>query len=273
VARTSGSDQTGELLAERIADLIVDTATNSPRSLQKRLGPSEVGDPCERRLSYKELDWPKAREDGDPAASIIGTGFHTWMEEAFTRRQTQLSDGRPRYKIEERVTVRDSPVEAAVVAGSTDLYDRATGTVWDWKLVGHTTLDKYRSQGPGPQYRTQAHLYGLGQENAGETPQRVAICFVGRYHELRVHVWTEPYDRQIALDALTRLDRIRARITSPTASAGDYDHNWWSQVPVSELAKCRFCEWFRPGSEDLAQGCPGIQADRPARTGFEGLIA
>src|SRR5687767_7301303 len=115
MARTSGSNEVGEMLAERIAGLIVDTAVSSPRSLQKRLGPSEVGDPCERRLTYKILDWPVAVTEQDPAASIIGTGFHTWMEEAFTRRQTQLPDGRPRYRIEERVTVRPSPIEATVV--------------------------------------------------------------------------------------------------------------------------------------------------------------
>ncbi|MGW8333794.1 hypothetical protein ACWGLE_38535, partial [Streptomyces sp. NPDC055897] len=212
MASTSGSDEVGEMLAERIAGLIVDTAHNAPRSLQKRLGPSEVGDPCERRLTYKLLDWPRAAAASDPAASIIGTGFHTWMEEAFERRQTALPDGRPRYKIEERVTVHASPIEAAVIAGSTDLFDRATGTVWDWKLVGHSTQDDYRRKGPGPQYRIQAHLYGLGQENAGETVNRVAICFVARYHELRVHVWTEPYNRQVALDGLARLDHIKQRI-------------------------------------------------------------
>lgn len=273
MAKTSGSDEVGELLAERIADLIVDTAHNSPRSLQKRLGPSEVGDPCERRLTYKLLDWPRVATEQDPAASIIGTGFHTWMEEAFGRRQAVLPDGRPRYKIEERVTVRDSPIEAAVVAGSCDLFDRATGTVWDWKLVGHTSQDEYRRKGPGPQYRTQAHLYGLGQENAGETVKRVAICFVARYHELRVHVWTEPYQRQVAEQSLARLDAIRARLTSPEAAASDYGPDWWSQIPTSEQAKCRFCPWFKPGSTDLTVGCPGVPKPSPSRHGFESLIA
>ncbi|MGM9380305.1 hypothetical protein [Streptomyces antibioticus] len=273
MARTSGSDEVGAKLAERIADLIVDTATNSPRSLQKRLGPSEVGDPCERRLSYKMLDWPAASTEQDPAASIIGTGFHTWMEEAFTRRQAPMPDGRPRYRIEERVTVRPSPIEDAIVAGSSDLYDRATGTVWDWKLVGHTSLDEYRRKGPGPQYRTQAHLYGLGQENDGEQPKRVAICFVGRYHELRVHVWTEPYQRQIALDALTRLDRVRDRLTASGDADAPYDHAWWSQVPASDQAKCRFCPWFKPGSTDLTVGCPGVAQPAAQRHGFESLIA
>lgn len=274
MAKTSGSSADGEVMAARIADLIVDAAANAPRSLQKRIGPSEVGDPCERRLAYKLLDWPAVRDDGDPIASIIGTGFHTWMEEVFTGRQAQLADGQQRYKVEERVTVRPHPIDALTVAGSSDLYDRATRTVWDWKLVGHTTLDKYRREGPGPQYRTQAHLYGLGQENAGETPERVAICFVGRYHELRVHVWTEPYDRQVALDALARLDAIRARLESSDARDSEYAHAWWAQIPTDEQAKCRFCPWFKPGSEDFTTGCPGVQsAGRPARHGFESLIA
>ena len=58
----TGSDDLGQALAERVGGLIVDAANNAPRSLQKRIGPSEVGDPCERKLSYKLLDWPEAAE-------------------------------------------------------------------------------------------------------------------------------------------------------------------------------------------------------------------
>ncbi len=268
----TGSDDIGAALAERVGGLIVDAANNAPRSLQKRIGPSEVGDPCERKLTYKVLDWPETATGGDPIASVLGTGFHAWMEEAFAARQTALADGRPRYKVEERITVRDSPIETAKLTGSSDLYDRATGTVFDWKLVGVSTMDNYRRKGPGPQYRIQAHLYGLGQENAGETPQRVAIVFVGRYHELRVHVWTEPYQRQIALDALERLDRIRDHVTAPSAGLANYDHTWWSQIPTSEQAKCRFCPWLTPGSTDFTVGCPGITTSRPGAS-LEALIA
>jgi hypothetical protein len=265
---TTGSDNTGQMLADRIGQLIIDTATNAPRSLQKRIGPSEVGDPCERKLSYKIADWPEVAAGGDPIASILGTAFHGWMEEVFTGRNTDLG-GAPRYKVEERVTVRQGYTDDATLAGSSDLYDRASGTVWDWKLVGTSSLDNYRRKGPGDQYRKQAHLYGLGQENAGEAPKRVAICFVGRYHELRVHVWTEPYDRQVALDALDRLDRIRQQLLDLDPEAHP---ERWTQIPTSEAAKCRFCPWFKPGSTDLSIGCPGA-AQPSTRTGFESLIA
>jgi hypothetical protein len=259
----TGSDPAAQQLAEGIERLIINTALHSPRSLQKRIGPSEIGDPCERKLTYKVLDWPTAADDSDPIASVIGTGFHSWMEEAFTARNTG------RYKIEEKVTVREAPDDTASIRGSSDLYDRATGTNYDWKLVGVSSLDKYRRHGPGDQYRIQAHLYGLGQENAGETPQRVAIVFVARHHELRVHVWAEPYQRQVALDALARLDRIRQRATDldPEANPGA-----WSQIPTSDAAKCRFCPWLKPGSTDLQVGCPGIPAATAGAT-LHSLIA
>lgn len=260
----TGSDAVGEALASRVADLIVDAALNSPRSLQTRIGPSEVGDPCERKLTYKMYDWPAVATRHDPIASVLGTGFHAWMEEVFTARNTG-----GRYKVEERVTVRAGYTEHSILEGSSDLYDRVTGTVFDWKLVGTSSLDTYRRKGPGAQYRTQAHLYGLGQENAGEHPKRVAIVFVARYHELRVHVWTEPYQRQVALDALERLDRIRQRIHDLDPEAHP---ERWSQIPASEDAKCRFCPWFRPGSTDLSVGCPGV-VKPSTRTGFESLIA
>ncbi len=260
----TGSDDIGQALAARVGDLIIDAANNAPRSRQKRIGPSEVGDPCERKLTYKMYDWPTVTDGGDPIASVLGTGFHAWMEEVFTSRNTS-----GRYKVEERVTVRQGHTEDATLAGSSDLYDRGTGTVFDWKLVGTSTLDNYRRKGPGDQYRKQAHMYGLGQENAGETPQRVAIVFVARYHELRVHVWTEPYDRQVALDALERLDRIRQQLIDLDPESHP---ERWTQIPASEEAKCRFCPWFKPGSTDLSVGCPGV-VKQSTRTGFESLIA
>jgi len=266
----TGSDDFAQTLAERVGGLIIDAALHAPRSLQKRIGPSEVGDPCERKLTYKMYDWPEPEgHDQDPIASVLGTGFHSWMEEAFIARQTPLPDGRPRYKVEERVTVRQGATEAATLSGSSDLYDRATGTVYDWKLTGTSTLDKYRRHGPGDQYRKQAHLYGLGQENAGETPQRVAIVFVARYHELRVHVWTEPYDRNIAEAALARLDRIRQRLLDLDPESHP---ERWHQIPTSEQAKCRFCPWLKPGSTDLTVGCPGASTEAKSSQ-LEALIA
>lgn len=264
----TGNDEYSQVLAERIGQFIIDADTNSARSQQKAIGPSEVGEPCERQLSYKMLDWPESNDNRDPIAAIIGTGFHMWMAEKFEDRQSDIGDG-PRYRIEERVTVREGYTEAANLGGSADLFDRLTALNYDWKLVGVSSHDKYRRQGPGEKYRIQAHLYGLGQENAGQAPKRVVVVFVGRHHELKVHVWSEPYDRQVALDALARLDRIRDRVMEldPEANA-----ERWHQIPTPEKPNCRFCAFLKPGSTDLAQGCPGTPSAN-AGASLQALIA
>ncbi|NJQ14191.1 PD-(D/E)XK nuclease family protein [Streptomyces bohaiensis] len=264
----TGSDEHSEGIARRVGQLIVDTAHNAPRSTQVAIGPSEIGDVCERKLTYKLLDWPTV-DQGDPIASVIGTGMHSWMEDAFRARQSKLPDGRDRYKIESRVTVRTGPTPASTITGSADLFDRLTGTNLDWKLTGVSSLDKYRRQGPHAAYHAQAHLYGMGQANAGEDVKRVAIVFIGRHHELRVHVWSEPYREDVARAALQRLDRITARAMSTDFEA---EPHRWAEVPTDEKAACRFCPWLRSGSTDLATGCPGVGSTRPGAS-LSALIA
>lgn len=267
----TGSDDYSQVLAERIREFIIDADKNAGRSQQKAIGPSEVGEPCERQLSYKMFDWPETNTNRDPIAAIIGTGFHMWMAEKFEARQTLLADGTPRYRIEERVTVREGYYpESASLAGSSDLFDRLAALNYDWKLVGKSSHDKYRRQGPGEKYRIQAHLYGLGQENAGQPPARVAVVFVGRHHELMVHVWSEPYDRTVAEAALARLDRIRARLMDldPETTPAN-----WARIPTPEKPNCRFCPWLKPGSTDLATGCPGAAPSANAGASLQALIA
>lgn len=266
----TGNDPYSQVLAERIGQFIIDADANAGRSQQKAIGPSEVGEPCERQLSYKMLDWPETNENRDPIAAIIGTGFHMWMAEKFEARQSVMADGTPRYRIEERVTVREGYTADAALTGSSDLYDRLAQLNNDWKLVGTSSHDKYRRQGPGEKYRIQAHLYGLGQENAGHPPARVAVTFIARYHELKVHVWSEPYDRTVALDALARLDRIRARVMELEP---DLHPENWAAIPTPEKPNCRFCPWLKPGSTNLSQGCPGAAPSANAGASLQALIA
>jgi hypothetical protein len=241
----------GSALAQMIRSLILDTANNAPRSRQRRIGPSEVGNPCSRALAYKALDWPEVPgADRDPWASVQGTAVHAWMAELFEARDPKSE----RYLVEQRVTVRQGYTPDATIAGSADLYDRETGTVFDWKIVGVTSLQKYRRNGPGDQYRIQANLYGLGMENAGEKPKRVAIVFLPRHHVLEPYVWVDEYRRDVAEQGLARLDAIRELVlkTDPEANP-----QLWALFPTSPEARCIFCPWHKTGSVDLTVGCPG----------------
>ncbi|WP_434080384.1 hypothetical protein [Sanguibacter sp. Z1732] len=50
--------------------------THQPRSLQERIGPSEIGNPCDHCLAAKLAGW-KQTEDGVPWLPFLGTAAHT----------------------------------------------------------------------------------------------------------------------------------------------------------------------------------------------------
>lgn len=235
-------------IATNVVTVVKQAGANAPRSLQRTIGPSEIGTPCVRRLAYKLCDWPTVNTDSDPWASIIGTAVHAWMEETFRAENERL--GQERYVVERRLHIRGN------IYGNADLFDRAHGVNIDWKITSPDRLKKYRQNGPGQQYRVQAHLYGLGQENAGEQVNDVAIVFLPRGGRIDgLHVWTEPYDRQVALDALQRLDNVLTLLHQPGMDPGE-NPDAFAYFPASD-AYCTFCPWFQPGSTNAGAGCPG----------------
>lgn len=240
---------------------VVDAITNHPRSLQKRIGPSEIGTPCARKLGYKLAGKPERPQKPNWKATI-GTGGHLWQEEAFDRanlvwNQAHGNHGVERWLLEEHVTIGND-LHGEPITGSCDLYDRVTRTVIDHKFVGKTQLAKYRSNGPSPTYRVQAHSYGVGWAHAGFPVDQVAIAFLPRDGELAdAHIWTEPFNPGIAAAALQRLHGIQAAL----ALLGDQAY---TQMPTAD-DYCTFCPFYLPNSADLTQGCPGHPGN-PATT-------
>ena len=227
-----------------------------PRSLQKRIGPSEVGHPCPRRIGYKLGDVEECNPGGaTPWLPTIGTAVHAWLEDAFT--MANHGHDHTRWLTELRVSVGE--ICGTDITGSVDLYDRVTATAVDWKIVGPTQLRKYKASGPGEQYRHQIHLYGRGLVRRGLPVDRVMIAFLPRNGDLRdAHLWHEAYDETVALTALQRADGISLALAAlgPAALA--------HLQPVE--AYCTRCPWFRQGSTDPTTGCPGApQGDHTRR--------
>jgi hypothetical protein len=246
---------TGDQLRRELITVVEHQATQQPRNLQTRIGPSGLGEPCTRRLAYSILEWDPANPASDPLPSVVGTGAHAQFADFFTNHGELLPDGRPRYLVEQRVTPRQD------IPGSADLFDRLHGCVIDWKFQGKSKQDDLRRHGPGLRYRVQAHTYGLGFENAGEDVRHVAVVSVQRGGFLNATVvWTEPYDRQIALDALARKDKTLELIGALDVE----DHpERWSLIPAEAGSGCRYCPFFLPGSTNFAKGCPGHVAPGP----------
>lgn len=252
-----GSDPS--LLGRELIAEITHAIVEHPRSQQVALGPSEIGHPCARRIGYKYLGHQE--HVGEPNwKATVGTALHSWLEGVMDQTNLRLSGGltgQERFLIESDVVA--GTINGQPLGGHCDLYDRVTATVVDWKSVGPTQLKKYKSKGPGDQYRIQAHLYGRGWQNQGLPVERVAVMFLPRNGELREsYYWSETYDEQIALAALQRAEGIA--IT--TAALGD------ASLPLLGTADafCSLCPFFAARSTDLSAGCPGDPAShsRPA---------
>lgn len=237
-----------------------------PRSLQVRLGPSELGDPCLRKLGYKLLQVPE-REAPPNWKATIGTASHAWAETAFDadnlERMTALEGGE-RWLIESKLTVGYA-LGYGLVTGHSDLYDRVSGFNLDHKFIGKTMLRKYRKEGPSTVYKAQAHLYGQGWVFAGYPIDRVAICFLPRDGELSdAFMWSEPYDPAAAKWALDRLGGIYTTVQTLGNAA--------LSVLTPAESYCSHCPWLRLRSEDLTQGCPGVPGAVDTSNQLAGLL-
>jgi hypothetical protein len=193
---------TPQVVAEELISEIRHLEMDMPRTKQTRIGPSEIGLPCERRLIRKLLS------EGDPVQAerwlaTIGTAVHAWLANGFG----STSPFRERYLIEQSVNV--GTIGGIDITGSADLFDMAAGCVVDWKVVGNSRLDTYRRYGPGRQYRTQAHLYGRGFARMGFRVNSVLIMFLPRNKALsNAYPWFEPWDESVATVALQRAEGL-----------------------------------------------------------------
>lgn len=213
-----------------------------PRSLQKSIGPSEIGIECDRRILFKlaGVEEPPRPPAWKPA---IGTAVHAQLEEWFEQANFNPVTGELEYTqwvTEQELTV--GYVGATPVTGHSDLFHVPTGTVCDHKIIGDKQLQHYRAAGPSPVYRVQAHLYGLGFFNHGGwgVPREVMIAFLPRNQELsKAYLWHEPWNAHIAMDALARLNRL---------------DQLWRLVGIDKAAEISpgcddaFCPWCRAES-------------------------
>jgi hypothetical protein len=256
-------------------DVLGDLDASRPRSMQTRLGPSELGTPCQRQVGMKLAGIPRRPEDKRPPwAPMQGTAMHTLMEEALQFHNRQL--GRDRWVIEEKLTVDPGLPGVEPITGHGDAFDTDTGTVVDWKYVGVTTLREVKrktipnEQLVKPEYRVQAHLYGRGHERAGRDVRWVRLVFLARSHDYADSTeWTEPYNPEIAAWAV---DRYYATIDLLAALDPATSPALWDMVPAAPGKACDWCPFRRVGGPADATGCPGNTGQKVDKQ-LSGLIA
>lgn len=246
--------------------LIEHAIVHQPRSLQKRIGPSELGTPCQACLAAKLAGWQK-NDDGVPWLPTVGTAVHALFSEFIIEHENDRNATHTtgiRWLSEQTVTVGhlgDTPI-----TGSVDLFDTHTGTVIDFKVVGASTLRNAR-RGPSEVYRTQVALYAHGYAAAGYDVRNVGIWFVPRNSVTLNDAiwWHEPYDPARAVAALERANQLHTNLTALQSISTEARDAWITSLPRDP--GCWDCPRW-PGNEHLPK--PG---HAPPRDQLAGLIA
>lgn len=241
----------GAAYAGELRNLITEAAARAPRSLQRHLGPSELGQPCDRQVVAKMANLPRTNHVSDPWPSIMGTAGHGWMEEAFR-------------KVDEALPARRFLVESKVYPddthpGTGDLYDAARRCVLDWKFLGPTTLGKLRRRGPSTAYFYQLLLYRRGFQRLGLPVDHVVLAALPRTESslAGMYLWTHTPtpDDDAAVDALLARTELRHQLATEVHE-GRLDIMAVPATPDDDV--CIWCPLYRPESAfDGLAGCPG----------------
>ena len=197
----------------------------SARDKQRRIGPSELGDLCERCLAEKLLGVHKDDDRGTPFAPMLGTALHAYLERMVDENTWEM-------ETETSVTVGEIKGYGRI-SGTVDCFDRERGHVIDYKLLSRRkikafssatyfgddgSVEFYANAAIGSQlkkYYYQMQLYGKGLEDVGFDVSHTSLvlfprdCTTETLHEA-AHELCFVYDRSAAEAVLERAGAIYA---------------------------------------------------------------
>lgn len=251
-----GVDPFSVLLKQQLTEIILWQAKRNPREWQVNIGPSEIGNPCDRSIGYRLVDLPGCNVEFDPWASIVGTAVHHWLDKAVSDWMDVWSEPyNPKWLTETELAMDE------IVTGHSDLYSIEHQAVVDWKTAGVDVMRKVLKDGPPDGYRIQTHIYGYMFEKSGRPVKKVALVFLPRAGLLKnMYVWSADYSRTVAETALARMYGIARRVLELEVLTKGHEHRW-EQVEATPGNHCGFCPWYDPGRDPErgadATGCPG----------------
>ena len=243
-----------------IREHIVNMVTNQPRSLQREIGPSELGTQCLHCL-VKKLTGHGSGQIRDVAwLPFIGTSVHAQLERMF--------GGLDGYETERTVLVGNL-TDARPITGSIDLWDEHNSATCDWKIVGNSTLDDARRHGPSQQYKIQASLYGIGMSHTHPVAAS-CIFYLPRNQPSLDAAWIYecPFDPRPGQWALARARLILTLYDSIRVEYGANIAEQWVNAFPRNPEHCFHCrdEATRKNPADIASliGTQTVDADTRA---------
>jgi hypothetical protein len=216
---------------EDVVKQVRDYDASRPRSMQQRVGWSEVGG-CRSHLGYR-LAGTDPTDAPDTWGAIRGTAIHALLEEIIS------GPG----------VLTEVDTEYRGIPGHADLVLTDAKAVWDWKTSRLASIRLWKtSPAVLRQKRIQVHGYAAGLVDAGVLPEDctvglVAIPVDGTFADWWAH--EELFDRSLADEGADRLEWVRERMESGEHLPKDMPLSFCS-------AWCEFASICRAGEEQDA---------------------
>ena len=252
-----GSEATGRALE------IVGAPTDRDR--QRHVGPSEIGEVCERCLADKIRGTYEDKRAGMPLAPLLGTAFHLLAQQ----RLSNSPEGRAGLLlVEKRVDV--AQVDGyGPIRGTVDLFDIERKEVIDWKVLsksrmaGVSSVVHNRLDGSvlmdrdkiiwetAWKYYAQMMLYGYALERDGYEAERASLRMVPRDVSTDVlsgaaRPLVFQYRRAVAEAILGRFSELVARVRGEKEGAGVSSRGYESSPG------CYRCKRLKKEEADMA---------------------
>ncbi len=209
-------------LADQIVSLILQPTA---RDKQIQIGPSNIGDPCDKCLGLAMAgilpDGPRAAPDRFNLLAWEGSAVHLSLELSVQR---AILGGDPKWwgvRTERKVSIGE--VEGyGEVSGSIDISGHTPPVALDYKMRSKRFIQKWRPlKTLPPETKVQGHTYGYGMELEGNAPEEVGFIIIPRDsmdpRDIWIHV--EKYKRKVALKAKKRAARIFRDFVIPGKTA------------------------------------------------------
>lgn len=260
-----GNSPWAERYGNEQKQLVKDYAARSPRSLQRHLGPSELGEACDRQVVMKMAGLTATNHVSDPWASVMGTAGHAYVEGMYIWDNVRRAqNGQPYRWIPEQRVCPDPDPHTRVAGpdshpGTADLYDVANIALVDHKFLGDTSRQKLIAHGPKQVYFIQLLLYRRGYMNLGLPVNRIVLLAWPRtkssLDELYVWEYTPTQDDENRVDEVLRRTALRQGVADMVR---DGRVNIMDVPATPNDDSCHYCPLYRPQAyHDGSYGCPG----------------
>jgi hypothetical protein len=188
----------------------------SDRDRQRKVGASQISDPCTRHLAHALVRTEQAPQKYWMGAKI-GTAIHAFIESAIGKSSDTRFDNA---LVERKIELGDVPGYGSI-SSSPDLVLANSRLLVDWKTTSRAKVKKIQNFVDGikhdasteytvQKYLGQANLYAWGLNKSGITIEDIALVFINRdgTYENDIYVLSTKYDEPLALGLWNRLQNL-----------------------------------------------------------------